>query len=47
MACGQKGILIMHKHKWECSDVPGVFSCTCQAARYYDRLTGRYEVVNV
>ncbi len=38
---------INHNHYWECTDIPGVFSCTCQAARYFDRLTQSYEVVDV
>ena len=36
-----------HDHFWQATDIPGVCSCKCQAARYYDRLTQRYEVVNV
>ena len=37
----------MHEHYWESSDIPGVCSCNCKAARYFDRLTQKYEVVNV
>ena len=29
-------------HKWECSDVPGMYICQCQVVRYYNYKTKEY-----
>lgn len=36
-----------HDHKWECSDVPGIFICQCQGVKYYNRLTEEYYYDNI
>jgi hypothetical protein len=39
-AYGQKGILIMHKHHWECTDTPGIFMCHAEGQTgYFNSLT--------
>ena len=34
----------MHSHYWECSDVPGIFTCQCTAVAYYNRETQQKEI---
>ena len=31
-----------HQHTWECSDIPGLYSCSCGQHAYYDREHGTY-----
>jgi hypothetical protein len=46
-AYGQKGILIMHKHHWECTDTPGVFMCHAEGTTgYFNSLTKEIVVDN-
>ena len=28
----------MHKHKWLCTDIPGIYSCTCGGG-YWNSMT--------
>ena len=35
------------KHYWECSDVPGIYTCQCSMVRYFNRETGEYNYGNV
>jgi hypothetical protein len=44
MDYGQKGILTMHNHYWECDDVPGYFYCACGVMAIYNRETGGKDV---
>ena len=44
MAYGQKGISIMHKHHWECDDVPGYFNCDCGVYAIHNRETGEKDI---
>ena len=39
MVYGQKGTLIMHKHHWLCSDIPGDYNCSCGKTAYWNRDT--------
>lgn len=36
-----------HDHKWDCSDVPGIFTCSCGSERYFNRLTQTYYVTDI
>ena len=28
-----------HNHKWECSDIPGIYNCGCGSEGYYNSNT--------
>lgn len=35
---------MIHDHKWECSDVPGMYICQCSMVGYYNQSTKEIEV---
>ena len=34
----------MCDHKWECSDIPGLFFCECGGTKYFDRQNQTYYI---
>jgi len=34
----------MHKHYWECDDVPGYFYCACGVTAIHNRETGLKDI---